>query len=82
MESLGVTPLGGRVGPHPGSSAPPVAESTSTQCVCGIGYLGRPRQDMGQEVSIAQTAQGHSKHGIVICEYLLTVKFGLDSVRV
>lgn len=61
----------GRTTPWP--LCPSSTESTSTQCVCEIGYLGRPRQDMGQEVSIAQTAQGHSKHGIMICEYLLTV---------
>lgn len=38
----------------PGYSAPPAAESTRTHSVWD-GYLHRPRRDIGQEASLAQT---------------------------
>lgn len=42
------------------------------------GYLGRLRQDMGQEVSLAQTLfRGIVKTESYDSDFLLTVKFGV-----
>lgn len=47
-----------KAGPHPGHFAPPAAESTRTHSVFVGCYLGRLRQNSGQEASLAQTLLG------------------------
>lgn len=66
MERLGMTPLGGWAGPHPGYSAPLVAESTRTHSVF-MGWLPWQAEAGHGTGSFPSTdiIQGHSKDRII-----------------
>lgn len=67
MERLGMTPLGGWAEPHPGYSAPLVAESTRAHSVF-MGWLPWQAEAGHGTGSFPSTdiVQGHSKDRIMI----------------